>query len=348
MSPFLKQHGREALAYATLQEGMEYYVSEAGYIAYTSACHPVLARKPKRITFSDPVCAPENYAKVIRDFLAVNPRSVFGVISETCAEVLREMGFKVTCVGYEPELPIQTYNTQGNWNELDLIKRARNEAKREGIAIKEENIETLNKPDLAAVSAKWMGAKKIHDREIWLYARRPVFEAEEDVRKFVAYDRDGQVAGFVFYDPMYRDGHVFGYAVNVSRCDEQRFGRLATAVHMEAMERFKAEGKEVLNLCLAPFAKLEKGKFNDDFAARLFFRLSARYGNSIYNFQGLAFNKAKYRGREKSLYYASNSLWPLNDIYLAFRSADITRGYFSIPGRLLWGMLTASKTGKPD
>jgi len=106
---------------------------------------------------------------------------------------------------------------------------------------------------LAAVSAKWLSTKKVNDREIWIYARRPIFDAEEDVRKFVAYDKEGAVAGFVFYDPMYRDGKVFGYSANISRCDEQRFGRLATAVHMEAIEKFKAEGKEVLNLLLAPF-----------------------------------------------------------------------------------------------
>jgi hypothetical protein len=36
LGPFLRQHGREALAYATLQEGMEYFIDETGYVAYTS------------------------------------------------------------------------------------------------------------------------------------------------------------------------------------------------------------------------------------------------------------------------------------------------------------------------
>ena len=49
------------------------------------------------------------------------------------------MGFKLNCIGYEPELPIQTYKTRGNWKELDMIKRARNEARREGITIREED-----------------------------------------------------------------------------------------------------------------------------------------------------------------------------------------------------------------
>ncbi len=364
LSPFLKEHGREALAYATLQSGLEYFVDDCGYIAYITARHPVFARKPRRIAFSDPVCAAENHARIIRNFLSVDSRAAFACVSESVAKVLREIHlpppsrapqnganhcrrFKVNCVGCESELPVQSYNTKGNWKELDLIKRARNEARREGIVIREERIESVNREQLAAVSSRWMGNKKVNDREIWIYARRPVFEFEEGVRKFVAYDREGRVAGFAFYDPMYRAGRVFGYSANILRCDESRFGRLATALHMEAMEKFKPEGAEVLNLNLAPFVKLESGKFNDDFGSRLFFKMSARYGNEIYNFQGLAFHKSKYRGKEKNLYFASNRLWPANDIYLAFLSADITRSYFGTVGQLLRGMVAAKKGPKP-
>src|SRR5437016_12348407 len=85
LSPFLKQHGREALAYATLQEGMEYFVTDYGYIAYNTVRHPVFARKPKKICFSDPVCAPGDVKKIVGEFLAVNPRVTFASGPEACA-----------------------------------------------------------------------------------------------------------------------------------------------------------------------------------------------------------------------------------------------------------------------
>lgn len=340
LSPALTRYGKEALSYATLQEGMEYFVHRTGYVAFTSVRHPIFAPQGRKIVLSDPLCAAEDLPQLVSAFLEFAPRSVFGVVSEPCTAVLRQAGFKANCLGYEPEIAIQTYNTQGNWKELDLIKRARNEAKREGIVIREENIEKVSRSQLAEVSAKWIEHKKVNDREIWVYARRPVFAHEEDVRKFVAYDRDGRVAGFVFYDPMYRDGKVYGYSANISRCNEQRFGRLATAVNMVAAEQFRAEGKEVINLCLAPFVKLDAGRFNDDWATSLFFRISERFGNNIYNFKGLSFYKAKYRGNEKLLYFASNSPLPSNDVYLAFLSSDITRSYFSTMGKLLWGIAT--------
>ena len=347
LAPFLKQHGDEALAYATLQEGMEYFIHETGFICYTTIQHPVFAPKSKKFAFSDPVCAEADFAAIIKAFLAAHPNAVFVCVSEPCARVLRDLKFKVNCLGYEAELPIQTYNTKGNWKDLDMIKRARNEAKREGITIREVDVETVNREELAGLSKKWMSAKRVSDREIRIYARSAIFEPENDVRKFVAFDREGHVAGFAFYDPMYRDGRIFGYSANVLRCDERRFGRLATALHMEAMEKFKVEGKEVLNLCLAPFVKLEQGKFNDDWGCKVFFKLSARFGNDIYNFQGLSFHKSKYRGNEKYLYFASNSFWPSNDIYLTFVSADVAHNYFSTLGQLVWGMITAIGKKKP-
>jgi len=340
LSPFLRRYGREALSYATLQDGMEYFVHPTGFVAFTTVIHPVFARRGVRVVLSDPLCAREDLVTLVRAFMTVTSRAAFAVVSEDCATALRQLGFKANCIGFEAEIPVQTYNTLGNWKELDLVKRARNEAKREGIVIREDPIETVNAEQLSDVSRRWIGGKKVNDREIWIYARRPVFSREEDVRKYVAYDRDGRVAGFVFYDPMYRDGKVYGYSANISRCDETRFGRLATAIHMTAAEKFRPEGIEVLNLCLAPFVKLEDGKYNDDRGAKIFFQLSERYGNDIYNFKGLSFHKSKYRGSEKFLYFASNNPIPSNDVYLAFLSSDITRSYFSTFGRLLWGMAT--------
>ena len=343
LSPFLRQYGKEALSYATLQDGLEYFVDDdLGYIAFTSIRHPVFARNGKRIALSDPVCAPESCIPLVERFLRECPSAGFAVISEPVAAALRNLGFKVNCLGYEPELPVQTYNTKGNWKELDLIKRARNQATREGIVIREiEKIEKLNKAQLDAVTAAWLQNKPVNDREIWIYARRPLFEAEPDVRKFFAFDKEGSIIGYAFYDPMYRDGSVYGYAATIVRCDENRFSRLATAMHMAAIERFREDGIEVLNLCLAPFSKLNNGRFNDDFGTKLFFQASERFGNNIYNFQGLSFHKSKYRGNEKSLYFASNSALPSNDVYLAFLSADITRSYFSTLARLLLGIVSA-------
>jgi lysylphosphatidylglycerol synthetase-like protein (DUF2156 family) len=341
LGPYLRQHGREALSYATLQAGMEYFIlPDVGYIAYVTVRHLVLSPRPRKIALVDPVCAVADYPIIIRQFLNHCPRATFVPSSIELGRHLHDLGFKVNCVGVESELPVQTYNTKGNWKDLDLIRRARNEARREKMVIREEpDISTVNREQLLAMSKRWVSSKVLNDREIWIYARPPIFAAEEDVRKFVAYDCDAQVAGFVFYDPIYRDGKVVGYACNTSRCDETRFSKLSTAIHMTAMEQFRDEGKETLNLCLSPFERIETGDLNDDRLTMWFFQISRRYGEGIYNFGGLSFFKSKYRGIDKPKYFASNGLFPSNDLYLAYLSSNIVRSYFATMGKLLLGVV---------
>ncbi len=100
LSPFLRKHGREALSYATIQDGMEYFIDdELGYVAFTTVTHPVFARKPKRIVLSDPVCAREDLGKLLDRFLGDGTEATFVVISEFCAEELRARGYKINCLG---------------------------------------------------------------------------------------------------------------------------------------------------------------------------------------------------------------------------------------------------------
>ncbi|MCE0484629.1 MAG: alpha/beta fold hydrolase [Methylacidiphilales bacterium] len=337
--PFVRNHGDQALSYATLQDGLEYFITDKGYIAYAKAFHSVFAPKGRCIALENPLCAPEDRTKLVEEFLRWNPDSCFLVISEDFAAELRMLGFKANCGGPEPELDVQTYNTQGNWKELDLIKRARNEAKRKGVTIREVEIETVPVEQLQDASRVWMQTKILQTREIWIYARPPVFAHEPGVRKFVAFDLSGKAIGFVFYDPMYRQGKVFGYAANTVRCDEIHYGKIATAIHMEAIEVFRQEGIETLNLCLAPFVKMDEGKFNDDAFCTHYFKLCERYGNDIYNFRGLAFHKSKYRGSNKYVYIASKSRFPANDVYLAYQTAGVAVSYLRSTGDLLRGII---------
>lgn len=338
LSGFLKQHGRQALAYASLQDKMEYYIDEHGYIAFVSIRHPVFAPRGKRIVLADPIAAFTDYPKILRGFLDNHPHAAFVYISEECADALKALKFKVNCFGLDNILPIQTYNTQGNWKEYDLAKRARNEVKREQLRIEEVDINKVDKLGLEAISKRWLGHKILNDREIWVYARKPVYEPEPDVRKFVAWNRENEIVGYVFYDPIYSGGKVIGYCNNTTRTDEQRYGKLHAAINMIAMDQFRREGLEQLNIGIAPFYGLDKGKYNDDYMTKAFFELNWKYGNQMYNFKGLCSHKLKYHGELIPRYYASNSLMPSNDVYLAYLSADIASSYFDSMWRLCKGI----------
>ena len=326
--PILKQYGRGAFSYATLQDGMDYFIDEdMGYISYVKEKHPIFAPRGKSIVLGEPISSEEDKPKILRKFLEKNPQSIFIPVSEYFGHTLQEEGFKVNCVGHEPILRVDEYNTKGNWKELDSIKRARNEVKRNNIRIEEVSMNEISRKSLEQISDNWLKGKVLNDREIWIYARRPVFEDEEDVRKFVAFDKEDSPIGFVFYDPIYEDGVITGYSANISRCNEERYKKLSVAVNMNAIEKFREGKAKELNLCISPFDKVEQGSLNDDGMTQLFFMMCREFGEDIYNFKGLSFYKSKYRGEERPIYFASNSLMPVNDVYLAFRSSSIANGY---------------------
>ena len=91
------------------------------------------------------------------------------------------------------------------------------------------------------------------------------------------------------------------------------------------------------NLCLAPFDEIEKGKYNDDRLSKIMFNFSRKYGDGVYNFKGLSFAKRKYNADKKYLYFLSNGIFPSNDIYLTYLAANISKGYFSMLGKLIFG-----------
>lgn len=338
LSAFITNNGREAISYASLQHGMEYFVHELGYLAFITVKHPFLSPMAKRVVLGDPCCAEENYEAILSDFLKEYPNTVFGVISEKCAGVLRKLGFRANCIGCESLLDIRNYNTQGDWKNLDLIKRARNEARKKEITIREIDFNQETSENMKLTSALWLKNKIISDREIWFFARKPIYEYEHDARKFAAYELDGSIAGYVFYDPIYKDGKVIGYSATTPRTNESKYQHLTTAIHMAAMDIFREEGKEVLNLCLSPFTDMDRGIYNDDKFFKKILELTAKFGENIYNFKGLAFHKSKYRGNLKPIYLATKSRIPTNELYLAFNKADIANSYGTMILQLLGGI----------
>jgi len=351
---YLQKHGRNAFSYATLQKGMEYFIDDSmGYVAYSSVKHPIFAPKGKKIVLGDPVCSRDKVSDLTDCFLENCGEPVFTVVSESCAESLRGLDFKINSIGYEPVLDVQNYNTKGDWKKLDAIRRARNQILKkdrkgkvleEKVKITEEDVEKISRADLEKVSKSWHKGKILNKREIWIYARNPVYSQEQDVRKFFARTKDGELVGYAFYDPIYEDDSVVGYSANTVRCDESNYRKLSIAINMVACEKFKDEGVKEFNLCIAPFDKTDRGKFNDHAFTSSFIKLLRRYGDRVYNFGGLSFYKGKYRAEEKQVYMASRGLIPANDLYLAFKSSDIAKSYMGVVGNLLAGMVLRKKS----
>ena len=148
---------------------------------------------------------------------------------------------------------------------------------------------------LRHVSDEWLHKKTVKDHELAFVVRPAVFEDEPDVRKFIA-QKDGEVIGFVFFDPMYRDGKVYSYLANILRSMSDASYSVTDFIILEAIEQFRKEGREQLSLGWSPFLNVED---TDEFhhSKRLgdLFRYTYEHANYLYSFKSLSFHKQRYR-----------------------------------------------------
>lgn len=370
--PYIQKYGNQAFSYATLQENMDYaLIEDVGFVAYRKRWHPAFAPLGRRVTLGDIVCNPKHRENALEKLhKKLGKRFLWTIASEEFSSELRKSGYKLNSVGYEPEIHIQEYPWEGG-GKFQISRRARNEAQREGVEIKEECLEDLSKEELfrlKEVSDSWLKGRPLKDREIDFYARRPVFASEPNVRKFLARNDEGEIIGFAFYDPIFNDGEVTGYSANIIRTDEnatrengKKFQKLPAAIHREAGIQFAEEGRKSFNLCIAPFDKVEAHKFNDDKFTQYFIMLANKFGDKgsriMYNFGGLSRFKGDWKvneqntaeknvGREIPIYIGSPHILPIlpaNDLYLAFNTAGISKTYLETMIGLISGLRAESK-----
>jgi len=161
-----------------------------------------------------------------------------------------------------------------------------------------------------------MNKKAASITELSLLARPAVYEDEMDVRKFYALKGE-EVIGFVYFDPMYRDGKVYGYIANILRSDSNSSYSVCDFIILEAMKQFKEEGIEELSLGFSPFCDVDDtGEFNHSKTKTAVFKFMFEHCCHLYSFKSLAFHKKKYRPgiegtREVKVYCASKTSMPI-------------------------------------
>lgn len=316
----LQQHGYGSLAYSSLQKGMQYFMHpELGYIAYT----PLRDGPNSVCVLADPICSKENLKPLIQEFMKEKSDPVFLHISHDTGKVLNEMGFSINELGVETIIDIQKFNLVGN--KKQQLRNARNGAKKDNVTVVE--IDTVDDEMLKSfkkISDGWMKEKVISDNEMQFIVRPVVFVDEIDVRKFVAV-KDNQVVGFVIFDPMYEDGKVSGYIANHLRTNLDRTYSVVDFIILEALDKFKQEGKKDLSLGLSPLAKVDDSQeFKHSKLLKAHFKYAFEKANFLYNFKNLARHKLKYRpelegAREEKVYCAMNTRFFLIRLYDVYR-----------------------------
>ncbi len=193
------------------------------------------------------------------------------------------------------------------------------------------------KAELEMVSREWLATKTVNDRELWFMVRKAVYEAEPDVRKFIT-RRGGRITGFIFFDPMYRDGRIYGYSAGILRMGKRAHGGTLTLIIKEALKKFSEEGVQVLSLGLSPFFDVDDRGFRHSAVVKHAFRFLYESGDFLYPFKNLTFAKSRYGGGfkdglyrdgnviKKKVYFAHRSRFPLRELYQASMIMGVVDG----------------------
>jgi lysylphosphatidylglycerol synthetase-like protein (DUF2156 family) len=308
----LKEYGSFSLAYSTLQDGLKYFESTDGYLAYS-------VYRGTRFVLADPVAPVTVWPQLVGRFLREYPHSCFCQISRLMAQLLIRHGFAINELGTDFQIRIASYEFTGP--KKFHIRYAERTLNKRGFRIAELNETTVSWTDARIVSGLWKRRRPYITRETAFLSRPIVFADEIDTRKFFVLGPSGIVA-FVFFDPIYQAGEVIGYLSNSKRFLETAPTGFDYAVAKFALDRFRREGKRLLHLGAAPFYGVEDSEFPANPVTSWLSRLLYTR-NWIYNFQGIAEHKSRYRGETEKFYIATRKCFPVLELIRLARVCNV-------------------------
>ena len=308
---YMKKYGSHCMSFSTLQPGMRFFdLPGKGFVAY-------MQKWGSQMVLSDPICRENDREAVLCAFLEKYPNSGFIQVTEPVARLIHErFGFYATQFGIETVIDLEKWRISGK--KKQILRTSINQAKKRGIVIRENPDETRHHQ----LSKEWMATRKIKNREIGFLIRPMVMDHEDDTRKFFAYQGD-ELIGFVFFDPLYKDGKIISYVPNISRFSHSFKQGIFYCLLVHAIETFKAEGLKEVNLGLSILVLDDEDAVHEAGLLKSIERLIFKYGNFIYNFKGIAFTKSRFQGKTNKFYSAHKWSFPAVKLLTMFKLSNV-------------------------
>ena len=185
-------------------------------------------------------------------------------------------------------------------------------------------METFSNHDDDTISDNWLSTRRCKQKEIRFLIRPKDINHTNGVRRFYGY-KDLQPVGFIHFDPIYQNNQIIGYVPNISRANNLFKQGLFYAIMAVALEQFQSEGIKMVNLGLSPLSikdEHQSGIVPSKPLSRLF-RLTSRFGQRFYNFNGIQFTKSRFRGTDSPTYVASRKSLPIKAFTACFRLSRV-------------------------
>jgi phosphatidylglycerol lysyltransferase len=294
----LRRHGGSPLSYMSTWRGNRYWFSAGGAVVVAYRLVGTVA-----LTIGDPVGPATDLPAAVAAFTRFCSANgwtpcLYSITAEL-SRTLAATGWRLVQVAEETRLPLDTLSFTGRkWQD---VRTAFNKAKRAGIEAQCHRYRDLP-ADLAAqvreISREWLADKRMPEMRFTLGGLDEL--ADDEVRCLIAVDADRTVHAVTSWLPVYRDGEIVGWTLDVMRRRSTSGNGIMEFLIAAAALRFKAEGAEFASLSAAPLARLD-GNPPRTGLERLLDRVG-RILEPVYGFRSLLAFKLKFQPVCRPLY----------------------------------------------
>lgn len=290
----IRHSGGGTLSWMTTWEPNTYARCESGIVAYQRRAGVALA-------LADPIGPPQHRPDAVRDFIEAAEHAglvpaFFGASDETRRAVPR--GWRSLVVADDSIVDLAGLAFTGKrWNS---VRTSLNRAGREQMTFRMTRLKDESwgvQAQVRAISEMWVGDRDLPEMGFTLGS---LTEAEDpEVRVALALSAGGDVDGFLSWLPVYGEGSVRGWTLDLMRRREGGFGPVMEYLIGMSAVHFRDEGAQFMSLSGAPLAH----DYPPD--AGVLAGLSDRLAGAlepVYGFRSLHRFKEKFHPRYETLY----------------------------------------------
>lgn len=290
----LRATGGGTLSWMTTWEGMSYARFGRGIVAFQR-------RSRVALVLGDPLGPEETRAETVRAFVERAENAGLAPCFFSAGEATRAMvpeGWRSVVVADDTIVDLPGLQFTGKaWG---AVRTSLNRAEREGMTFRLSRLadETWGvRQQLRAISESWVGDKGLPEMGFTLGTLHEA--ADPEVRIALAVSPAGDVDGFLSWLPVYGEGRVRGWTLDLMRRREGGFGPVMEYLIGSSAQQFSTEGAEVMSLSGAPLA--HEYPADAGVLADLQDRMASML-EPVYGFASLHRFKQKFHPRYETMY----------------------------------------------
>ncbi len=286
LDSWVRSYGTNSNSYVLLEGPKSYFTSPAveGFIAYQVSGGIALIA-------GDPVCAPQQAHRLIRDFTRAMLRPVGAYqVSPAMLAAFRGEGYADVQIGKEAVFDLNRFTLAGG--KMEPVRAATNKARREGVVVTEHHpfaadVESINN-ELHEISEAWLKCRGSH--ELGFVLGSLGLDQPSAKRYFIARS-EKRIEGFVVCEPIFGRS---GYYLDVTRRRPDAIRGTMELLTAEILRFLREEGYQMASMGLAPLALLDDPDLLDHPVLARLMRFVYERVNLNYDFKLLYRYKAKY------------------------------------------------------